>query len=297
LAVTPAICNLLVPCSMKINTYSRRNSTVSTCKKSQARIRWACADRNASQDGPLRRGAGSIPAFFKISHTVEYAILWPNRASSPWIPTMPPPGVLPSHRHHQPPDRHLGRRPARSRRTRIGPSPGHQPAMPPQQRLRSDTEYLSPPTPRDQTSQRRHPYPVHGPIPHPFHVTAQHSVLVPKHQQFNVLGHLAAHNDRHHSEHEPRDHVDQRKKHPASVPASTTAPQQDLAGQQPRPYSRAAQADASVDHAPVPRGESAAAWTSQGGHDLAGVPGPAGPGHEWRPGLRPFRSRFSPKLI
>jgi hypothetical protein len=35
LAVTPATCNRRVPCSMKINTYSRRNSTVSTCRKSQ----------------------------------------------------------------------------------------------------------------------------------------------------------------------------------------------------------------------------------------------------------------------
>jgi hypothetical protein len=34
LAVTPAMYNRRVPCSMKINTYSRRNSTVSTCKKS-----------------------------------------------------------------------------------------------------------------------------------------------------------------------------------------------------------------------------------------------------------------------
>jgi hypothetical protein len=39
LAVTPAMCNLLVPCSIKISTYSRRNSTVSTCRKSHAMIR------------------------------------------------------------------------------------------------------------------------------------------------------------------------------------------------------------------------------------------------------------------
>ena len=39
LAVTPAMCNLLPPCWMKINTYSRRNSTVSTWRKSQAMIR------------------------------------------------------------------------------------------------------------------------------------------------------------------------------------------------------------------------------------------------------------------
>src|SRR5947207_4101568 len=38
-AVTSAMCSLLVPCSMKINTYKRRRSTVSTCMKSHAMIR------------------------------------------------------------------------------------------------------------------------------------------------------------------------------------------------------------------------------------------------------------------
>jgi hypothetical protein len=38
-------------------------------------IRWAWADKNSLQVGPLRCGAGSIPAYLKISHTVEYAIL------------------------------------------------------------------------------------------------------------------------------------------------------------------------------------------------------------------------------
>jgi hypothetical protein len=34
-----------------------------------------------------------MPAFFKISHTVEWAILWPSRASSPWIRRCPHPGL------------------------------------------------------------------------------------------------------------------------------------------------------------------------------------------------------------
>jgi hypothetical protein len=32
---------------------------------------FACADRNWVQVGPVRRGAGSIPARFKISHTAK----------------------------------------------------------------------------------------------------------------------------------------------------------------------------------------------------------------------------------
>jgi hypothetical protein len=60
---------------MKNNTYIRRKNTVSTVKKSQASMVFACADRNWVQVGPVRRGAGSIPARFKISHTVLGATL------------------------------------------------------------------------------------------------------------------------------------------------------------------------------------------------------------------------------
>jgi hypothetical protein len=38
-----------------------------------------------AQPSPDRRGAGSIPAFFKIAHTVDGATLWPSPASSPAI--------------------------------------------------------------------------------------------------------------------------------------------------------------------------------------------------------------------
>jgi hypothetical protein len=46
----------------------------------------------------------------------------------------------------------------------------------------TDIEHLSPTTPRDQASQRRQPHPVGGFIPNPFHLTAQHGVLVTKDQ-------------------------------------------------------------------------------------------------------------------
>jgi hypothetical protein len=41
--------------------------------------------RNCGQAFPVRRGAGSIPAFFKISHGVDAATITPRPASSPWI--------------------------------------------------------------------------------------------------------------------------------------------------------------------------------------------------------------------
>ena len=54
-------------------------------KKSHARIASAWERRNCDQVGPDRRGAGSIPALLRISHTVEAAIFTPRPASSPWI--------------------------------------------------------------------------------------------------------------------------------------------------------------------------------------------------------------------
>jgi hypothetical protein len=54
-------------------------------KKSHARIASAWERRNNDQAIPFRRGAGSIPAFFKISHTVDAETCTPSPASSPWI--------------------------------------------------------------------------------------------------------------------------------------------------------------------------------------------------------------------
>jgi hypothetical protein len=44
---------------------------VSTWTKSAARTPQACAVRNCFQVGPLRRGAGPIPAACRICHTVD----------------------------------------------------------------------------------------------------------------------------------------------------------------------------------------------------------------------------------
>ena len=91
-AVTPARCTRRVPCSMKNSTYRRRRNTVSTWKKSAARIVLACLVRNARQVWPLRRGAGSMPASLRICHTVDGASLYPRPVSSPWCGGIPRPG-------------------------------------------------------------------------------------------------------------------------------------------------------------------------------------------------------------
>ena len=54
-------------------------------KRSHARIASAWERRNSDQAGPLRRGARSMSAFFRISHTVDAEIRAPSPASSPWI--------------------------------------------------------------------------------------------------------------------------------------------------------------------------------------------------------------------
>ena len=89
LAVTPPRCIRRVPCSMKTSTYSLFSSTVSTCRKSTARIPAAWAVRNCRHVGPERRGAGSMPAARRISHTVDGAIVTPSFVSSPWMRRCP----------------------------------------------------------------------------------------------------------------------------------------------------------------------------------------------------------------
>jgi hypothetical protein len=59
-------------------------NTVSTRTKSTARKALARAVRNWRQLGPDRRGAGSRPASCRICHTVEAAMRWPSRTSSPY---------------------------------------------------------------------------------------------------------------------------------------------------------------------------------------------------------------------
>ena len=63
-AVTPPRCIRRVPCSTNSSTYSLVSATVSTGRKSAARIPAACACRNRRQ---ARRGAGSMPAARRIS--------------------------------------------------------------------------------------------------------------------------------------------------------------------------------------------------------------------------------------
>lgn len=58
---------------------------MSTQAKSVARMPLACELMNWDQLGPVRSRIGLIPAALRIFQTVEAAMLWPIRWSSPWM--------------------------------------------------------------------------------------------------------------------------------------------------------------------------------------------------------------------
>jgi hypothetical protein len=71
--------------SIKNSTYIRRRKTVSTLKKSQARMPVVCWRRNDRQLVAARRGAGSRP-WARSTRRIELAdTRTPSRSSSPWI--------------------------------------------------------------------------------------------------------------------------------------------------------------------------------------------------------------------
>ena len=110
-------------------------------KKSHARIASAWERRNCGQAGPVRRGAGSIPAFFKISHAVDAATITPRPASSPWILRYPHSGFSRASRRTSAPDV-----PASSRAAGFGihgprrPAAADDVAVPAQDRVRGDQQ-------------------------------------------------------------------------------------------------------------------------------------------------------------
>jgi len=211
---------------MNTSTYSRWSSTVSTTRKSQAMIACAWAVRNCRQVGPDRRGAGSMPAACRISHTVDPAITCPSRASSPWILRWPQAGFS-RHPDDQHPDRGPGGRSSWTAPVGVIPFAGDKVPVPAQDRGRGDREDLRPPAAAHQPGQRRKPEPVGMIPPQPdVELAAQHLVLMAQHQQLGVLGQVRPDQHRHLAEQAPHQAVDDRQQHPEMVPATLLIPQQ-----------------------------------------------------------------------
>src|SRR5262245_7618790 len=82
-AVTPRMCTARVWIPSTNKTYRRWSSTVSTCRKSQARIPDAWAARNCRQGGDARRGAGPSPAAARIRRIVPSPTRYPTPSNSP----------------------------------------------------------------------------------------------------------------------------------------------------------------------------------------------------------------------
>ena len=222
-AVTPPRCIRRVPCSMNTRTCSLLRSTVSTCRKSTATIPAAWACRNCRQPGPERRGAGSMPAACRISHTVEGATVTPSFVSSPWIRRCPHSGfsfarrttrrAMPGTRRRAPWLAPLARVVLLRR----------QPAVPGQQRRWRHGEDFGPAPARYKPRQGGEPGPVGRLVPHPAGVPPQYRVLVPEHQQLSILRQVAAEDQDGQAEYPAREQVDDLEQHPASQPSPRQA--------------------------------------------------------------------------
>ena len=188
-AVTPPRCIRRLPCSMNTSTYMRFSSTVSTCRKSTARMPVAWAVRNCRHVGPDRRGPGSMPAARQdLPHggrrhgDAELGQLAMD-------PAMSPQRILLRQANHQAGDARDRRRAprvcaacsyrtcprpaslrcqARSVAGRHGEDPGPAPAG-------------------QEPCHRGEPHPVARLVPYPADVSAQHRILVPEHEQLGIL--------------------------------------------------------------------------------------------------------------
>jgi len=87
--VAPKIQMRRLACSITANTYIRAPVRVTVSRKSHASRASAWERRKSAQVLEARSGAGSIPASFKISHTVDTATFTPSTSSSPWMRRYP----------------------------------------------------------------------------------------------------------------------------------------------------------------------------------------------------------------
>jgi hypothetical protein len=165
---------------------------VSMCRKSQAMMLFACAVRNSCQVGPLRRGAGSMPAACRMFQTVDAAMVWPSRASSPWILRCP-------HRLFSVASRRTSWRIAMGVAGRPGssgcvvPFPGDESAVPGQQGRRRDGKDRCPSATGDEPGQGAEPEPVRGLVAQVCaELAVQDRILVSQDQELGVPAGLTA---------------------------------------------------------------------------------------------------------
>lgn len=181
----------------------------------------AWAARNSRQVGPDRRGAGAMPAAFKILQTVEVAIGWPSRASSPWIRRCPRRGFSLASRSADTFTAARNGWASGASSRGVVPLPGDEPLMPDQQRARRDVEDLAPARTMDQPGWRGEPEWVCWLVADlASRLSAEHGVLVPQHEKLRVLLRLTAGQRRSGGQHLPRHLVQQRHDHLSMLSAA-----------------------------------------------------------------------------
>jgi len=130
-----------VACSMTASTNRCTPVTVTVSKKSQASRAPAWERRKLAQVVESRSGAGSIPASWRISHTVEAAVLNPEDEEFAVDAAVAPARVLSRQAHNQQADGADGTRPARALWARSGRVAARQQVpVPAQHRVRPDQE-------------------------------------------------------------------------------------------------------------------------------------------------------------
>jgi len=183
-AVTPRMCTALVSISITNSTYTRRSSTVSTCRKSQARMPDAWAARTAARSATSaaardrgQRQPGSVGSSPPPPGTQARQLA----LDAP----VPPARVLQRQLLHQCPRLGWDRRPAQG--IRIGPFPLDQAAVPGQQCARRH-DPVQPQAPRQHPGQGGEHGTVSPVRPRTRDLPAQHRHFVPQHEDLRVLG-------------------------------------------------------------------------------------------------------------
>jgi hypothetical protein len=126
-----------LPTQITASTYSRRSSTVSTVRKSQASVTAACWRRNERQSSRSRRGAGGTPASWSTLRTSVAETSTPSLRSSADDPQIAPRVVLAREPQDQLAQVDVDRR-TTGTPVRVRPLASDESPMPTQQGLRPD---------------------------------------------------------------------------------------------------------------------------------------------------------------
>jgi hypothetical protein len=161
--VTPVMRRRVVPCSRNASAYRRAPSTVSTWKKSVAMM------PSGLRVQKLTPGRAASPRCRIDAHAVQdladrrgaQVMTKPNQLAMD--PPMSPPRILPGKPERERPDRSLSWGTPSPPTRGVDPLPGHEPAMPAEQRPRSNRENHLPPRAVHQSRQRGEPEPSEQP--------------------------------------------------------------------------------------------------------------------------------------